>query len=483
MYGCSNNDSMTKAVDIARDNNGFSLAEARNFLENEIEKTPVKQTRFLSRPYKRTFSPGNFIPMWNRCTLIRKDSLLYFEMPIMAQTRYKASVPVPGKDKRKEVRIYQRLMVLKNLNSKQKFYYFTAFIPDPDSKGKSRCEGFERQKNHNNYSGLVLYIDPKTNTPIRVDRYKKGERIAGVFLSGKTDDAVRKIKYAESLIGDVSISKANLVSARSFDEDDWDWEDSDLTENGDGSWIYQGPDGNYYEVIDTDSDGEPDSIIMTPIVVTPDAGDDGDEGEDGSDSSQTETGTEDPDPSPYPELVDGGGGGGGSSSSAIKANVRIAYEASDFPGYGYNGMDCFKLANYILKQILGQTASDVKSYALKTEGASAFVPKCSIEKMVSIIDEHLDDNRPIKAGVDYKKGGNKSDGITDHWIVINGRRYDSVKKQYYYIYIETGRSSERASSAIGDNRLYYYEKEGVASGPRYDGVSTYILNQIRTNKK
>ena len=474
--GCSNNEPLSKHLGDVEESNGFSLAEAQGFLEDEIEKMPVKQTRFLSLPHKRTFSPGNFIPLWNRAMLIRKDSLLYFELPIMAQNRYKASIPSSRNGERKEVRIYQRLMVLKNLNTKQKFYYFTTFIPDPDSKGKSRCEGFMRQKNHNNYSGLVLYINPKTNTPIRVDRYEKGERTAGVFLSGKIDGAVRKIKSAESLIGNISISKVSLASARSFDEDDWDWENADLTDNGEGSWIYQGPDGNYYEVIDTDGDNKPDSIVMTPIVVTPEEGDDDD------DTPQPETDTQDPDPTTYPELEDGGGGDGGSSSPTIKANVRIEYKASDFPGYGYNNMDCFKLANYILKKALGQTVSDLKSYAIKIAGANAFATKYSIEKIISLIDDHLDNNRPIKVGVDYKKGGNTSDGVTDHWIVINGRGYDSVKNQYYYIYIETGRSSERASSAVGDNRLYYYEDNGIISGYKYDGISIYILNQIRTNK-
>ena len=84
--------------------------------------------------------------------------------------------------------------------------------------------------------------------------------------------------------------------------------------------------------------------------------------------------------------------------------------------------------------------------------------------------------------MDYRNGGNQSDHLTDHWIVINGRGYDNVKQQIYFNYIETGRSKDAASMAVGDNRLYYNADEGTISGPKWTNKQIYNVVQIRPNK-
>lgn len=190
----------------------------------------------------------------------------------------------------------------------------------------------------------------------------------------------------------------------------------------------------------------------------------------------------------------GGGssiGGGGSSSSGdsgtqseIKSAINISYAAKDFPGYGANGMDCYKLSDYILNKMLSDYVKPGVSYFIRKADENGSVRYTGTAKEAfNIINQHLDTDRPIKAGVDYKKGGNQSDNLTDHWIVINGRGYDMVKQQYYFTYIETGRYKESAAAAVGDNRLYYDEARMTISGKKWNGKQTYNLVQIKKNKK
>ena len=79
------------------------------------------------------------------------------------------------------------------------------------------------------------------------------------------------------------------------------------------------------------------------------------------------------------------------------------------------------------------------------------------------LNAHLDANRPILAGINYKPGhtGN-NDNTTDHWVVIIGRGYDAVRQQYCYIYVETGRWSTNPGAAVSNNnRLYYNLATGM----------------------
>ena len=131
-------------------------------------------------------------------------------------------------------------------------------------------------------------MNPYNYRPVRVDRYKNGVQTGGVFLAGDVKDAVSKVAYVQELLGDVQITQHQLVAPMSFDEnqededfgdggDSWHWNESDLTQTGDGEWTYHGHDayGNEqdYTVIDTDGDGKPDSIFIDPNPpVDPDPG-------------------------------------------------------------------------------------------------------------------------------------------------------------------------------------------------------------------
>lgn len=182
------------------------------------------------------------------------------------------------------------------------------------------------------------------------------------------------------------------------------------------------------------------------------------------------------------------GGGGVSDGSPSEpentlAAKRINFLVSDFPGYEII-TDCLKMSHYIMKKILLDfDEKEMTPYFIKRlDDKGNLLESNSVKGAFDIINEHLNANRPIIVGVDYKKNGNKSDGLTDHWVVVNGRGYDFARQQYYFIYIETGRYKSAASAAVGDNRLYYDERKNVISGYKWNGTDVYVVNQIRKNR-
>ena len=101
----------------------------------------------------------------------------------------------------------------------------------------------------------------------------------------------------------------------------------------------------------------------------------------------------------------------------------------------------------------------------------------------NVLNDHLDENRPIMVGAHYRYGykGN-DDETTDHFVVIYGRGYDENKEQYYFNYIETGRSKGKAQEAYSNNlRFYYNPNEGTFKGYNIHGKKIYDLVQIRPN--
>ena len=319
--------------------NDFSLQEAHEFFDKAMELAPVTRSGKRLRSDGVSFPTGEFNTLWNNARKGQRKHVVFYDFPIEPQMRYKARRMVKNAKGRKvsqEVRVYQRLMIAKDLRRQKRAVYIVTFIPEAKSSGKVRCEQFMRGKHNGHYSGVVLYLNPYNYRPVRVDRYKNGVQTGGVFLAGDVKDAVSKVAYAQELLGNVQIAQRQLVAPMSFDENQedndfgggggsWNWDESDLTQTGDGEWTYHGHDayGNEqdYTVIDTDGDGKPDSIFIDPNPpVDPDPGTEepdpdwgwGD-GEDGNGGDEWETTDPDDSSDGSKDPVDPNPGGGSSS--------------------------------------------------------------------------------------------------------------------------------------------------------------------------
>ena len=490
-----------KQKDAEANPNDFSLQEAHEFFDKAMEFAPVTRSGERLRSDGVSFPTGEFTVCWDDARKGQREEVVYYDFPIETQMHYKVRRMIKNTEGRKsfrEVSVYQRLMVMKDLRRQKRAVYIVTFIPDSKSTGKVRCERFMRRADNGHYSGVVLYLNPYDYRPVRVDRYKGGVQTGGVFLSGNVKDAVSKVRYAQELRGNIQVASRQAVSPMTLDEndDEWDWEDSELEDNGDGTWNYHGEDadGNEhdYTLIDTDGDGAPDSVFIDPNPPydsdpgsDTDWGDWNDWGDVGGNDDGDDGSSELPNPpvDPNPGGSIGGGGGSGSPSRPTQLpTIRLTFSASNYPGYG-NGLDCMGVCKVILNKMLGSW-NEVQRYQLykeKTDGSLQLVgnPTTAFEMM----NESLEQKKPLLVGIHYRQGSPNSDETTDHFVVIIGRGYDDNRQQYYYNYIETGRYKESANEALSNkNRLYYDVEKGTFSGEKWNKRAIYNIVQIRQLK-
>jgi hypothetical protein len=120
-------------------------------------------------------------------------------------------------------------------------------------------------------------------------------------------------------------------------------------------------------------------------------------------------------------------------------------------------------------------------------------------KALQIIDKSLKEHKlPIMVGVHHptpikdkltsiitgwkEMCSNNMPAITNHYVVIVGKQYDSAKKQYYYLFYEVGTESEVVGKS-SDNRLYIYTNtlKGTTKYKKEHPNYYYILTEVRKN--
>ena len=343
------------------------------------------------------------------------------------------------------------------------------------------------------------------------EQIQKGKKVQGIFLVGKQKDMVWKTNQAYQMLKNIKLkAKKKEFSRSGYGEDDWWWDeddtdwDNDFAHGSDGASLGDdkfGDDDNYFtnangdifyidengqvfEMIDTDGDG----ILDSPILNEEYAGGIGNTETDNTDNenwmdatrpggidfvepdeNDTDDGTAAGDDEPTGNSPDkennNDKGNKGNPESLPK--IKIPYNKANYPGFVAGSRNCMYVARSILQSILGVNANiGSPNKSMQLWGKTGL--EGNIKSIFDTINSHLDNGRPILAGVDYKPGhpGN-IDGITDHWIVIDGRGYDEERKQFYFTYIETGRSKDKANEAVSDNnRLYYDEEDSKFTGEK-----------------
>lgn len=511
------------------DMKGFTLQEAKEFFKEQME-LKVTKTRVVRKQDGRSLCPDDFVPNWESAIASSQNNLASYDIPIRTSLQYRALTYdfTGGQASAYVVDTYQKLIIVKDSKTGFLGQYILTLIPSKECNvryKKEICDRFINCSDKGQFTGIAIYSNPLNNMIVRANRYLKGEKVQGVFLSGDDPETlVEKGKILESIIGRLIFKQNPTISTRSFGEggyDNWGddyWNDNNNNYNpddnhnsgggfnpdhnpNDNDWDYGKENKDYVNIgggffidmkngvvlYDYDGDGKPDSVWLPEVDVTPNP-------------------TPDPDPEPDnpvnvcpycgsaycngscmgelpgPENPDSGEAG----NTDVLPNVRIPYTTSMFPGYG-NGLNCKKVADKIMHQILGDDAnigSPATAMQLYKEINGQLTLVGNPKTFFDEINEHLDAGHPIEAGVNHTidSGINNSDKTTDHFIVIIGRGYDDERGEYYLTYIETGRYKEQAEAAVDDSmRLYYNENRGTFTGERWDGKKTYDLVQIRPN--
>lgn len=303
----------------------ITAEEAQASFENEMMS---KATRSITTrkedliSYSRHQFPfGNIIPKWSSGVASNTSKTAYYETPIRSSYFYRAwRHKRIGKNKKKEwicTKIIHKLLVIKDPKTNKTYNYIELLIPTIHFVNHHRTFNYNRITNDGNmldFSGFKVYTTLDGHL-VRVNEYKKGKKVRGVFLDGTADKETYQEMRRRALImlknTRISIKLPKVAMTRSYDELEYEDESWHVDENGDiwvwdsyfGEWILT---GNIYG-----EDGE-DGYVLGEVVITP---------------PDPEPEIDDPFvPSPIPpidgdtrddseEEIGGQGGGGGHSSS------------------------------------------------------------------------------------------------------------------------------------------------------------------------
>ena len=227
---------------------------------------------------RHQFPFGNIIPKWSSGVASNTSKTAYYETPIRSSYFYRAwRHKRIGKNKKKEwicTKIIHKLLVIKDPKTNKTHNYIELFIPTIHFVNHHRTFNYNRLTNDGNmldFSGFKVYTTLDGHL-VRVNEYKNGKRVRGVFLDGTADkETYQEMKRrALNMLKNtrISIRLPKVAMTRSYDELEYEDGAWYVDENGD-IWVWEsywgewGLSGNIYG-----DDGE-DGHVIDEVVVTP----------------------------------------------------------------------------------------------------------------------------------------------------------------------------------------------------------------------
>ena len=199
-------------------NDLLTVSAAREFVEKQLSlKTRAHTTK------TKGLDPGDFSPLWNEAKMSQNAKVGSVDVPILPQYTYYAlrTEEKNGKIKVHKVRISQKVVVIKAKDNGRLASYLLTLIPDGDyySKNKNKFDEFLNSGSHN-FSGVTVYYDIHARHTVRVNKYVKGHKTAGIYLMCNSKDWDKRVKIAKKILGPIRIAKSANKMTRSFDEED-----------------------------------------------------------------------------------------------------------------------------------------------------------------------------------------------------------------------------------------------------------------------
>lgn len=197
-----------------------------------------------------------------------------YETPIRSSYLYRAwRHKRIGKSKKKQwicTKIIHKLLVVKDAKTNKMHNYIELLIPTIHFLNHHRNFNFNQLRNDGNmldYSGLKVYAT-LDGYLIRVNEYRNGKKVKGVYLGGTTDKEVylAKKRMALAILKNTRISiKLPKVTTRSYDE--FEYEDGSMDIDEDGNiWIWDSDSGEWILTDENIYDGEDDDSEINPTI-------------------------------------------------------------------------------------------------------------------------------------------------------------------------------------------------------------------------
>jgi len=439
------------------------VAEARTYFEDYASIAMETEPMGLH--------PGNIAPEWEKAKVMVQSTSVCVNVPLITEATYEGSFGVETDTMQtvsKETyytAILQKLIVVKDLESKAFSCYIVTIIPSEENATKNNAnidKMFYAGDLETKFSGTIIYSTVTTNYTIAVEKYNKGERLEDVSLFNTGASYTADLEEMAALIGASRIKRKVRAMTRG---DEF------------GSGGYMLPEVIVIGHRPTPTPPSPPSFPPPPP----------------SYPIPSNQGPVFPPytPPPYMPPVPPPSSGNSGTTSPTKPSTlpqrKIPFDKTKYPGYVKADCDCKCVADKIMRIILGGNAnigSSANIMQLWKEINKVLTKVGDATVVFNTLNSHIDAMRPIEVGVDYEEGhpGN-SDKTTDHFVVIIGRGYDGEKKEYYFNYIETGRSINQRDAATSDKlRLYYDPNKGTFRDSSAKGGRGYTVTQIRPNK-
>lgn len=258
--------------------NEFSLEEAKTYFKKKAERQLSRSTDIDKNI---PLYPGDFTPMWDAAVLSTKNGLACYDIPINETNSYQAlfSEEHHGTMNVGKVKVYQKLVILKDVKGDRMSQYILSLIPAKSyasQKGEQIPNLFITRGDKGAFSGIAVYSCLYTGITARVDTYEKGKMLKGVFLLDSKDEKElsKRIEIAQEQLNMLSLHKKRKLLSRG--------------ENGNGDdYEYNG--------------GWLDEVIITPDEPWDGVGADGMTNEEWMESTRPD-GNVDPQPEPEPEM-------------------------------------------------------------------------------------------------------------------------------------------------------------------------------------
>ena len=244
----------------------FSIDDARAFFEADYS---AFRTKAQGNALPSRFSPGDYTPMWEDAEYSVLGSCAAYDVSILPERSLVAIRSEFGMSgaRAERLRVYQKLVVMKNTASGVMGSYILSLIPDVGSDDRRIPQRFlSRGADKGGFSGIAVYTSASSGSLHSVQQFKDGVKVRGVNLdSGEGSRLVRCRKAMSILSGIVILSKKSVTTKSGEDmwddwyDDGWDYGDADdYTYIGDG--IYEDENGDLY--MDIDGDGVIDAFLL-----------------------------------------------------------------------------------------------------------------------------------------------------------------------------------------------------------------------------
>ena len=244
----------------------LSLDEAKAAFEETYSIALTKSGS--GNGHRNKLSPGEFTPLWDNAAYSENPKACSYDVKLITERKVYAIVAEfrKGKSVAEKVQVHQRLVTIKNESYPRTCCYILSLIPDYGCDGGDRMEErFRCCSDKGLFSGLAVYSALGSSAILRIDRYRNGTRLDGVYIPAGNGSKESRLEKAASMLRGITLINRRSVTTKSFGEDFWDDDDEwdygdpeDYTDIGGG--FYQDDDGDLF--IDTDGDGMPDSMFI-----------------------------------------------------------------------------------------------------------------------------------------------------------------------------------------------------------------------------